>query len=274
VLLLHEGHLQVELRELRLAVGALVLVAEAARDLEVAVHAADHQQLLQLLGRLRQRVELARVEAAGHQIVARALRRALDHDRRLDLDEAARGEEVADELHDRRAQHQPPLHDRAAQVEVAVGEADRLVHLDVVADREGGRLGAGQDRHLLAVHLDRAGRQVRVDRALGAGAHRAGDFQHVFAAHLGGDGVRAGRRRGVEDDLREAVAVAQIDENQATVIAAARDPAFQGYSPPGIVGAQLAAMGVAAIGPWAARQTARLAHVLPFSPPLDTTHAR
>ena len=56
-----EAHLEVELVELaRRAVGARVLVAEAGRDLEVAVEAGDHQQLLELLRRLRQRVELAR----------------------------------------------------------------------------------------------------------------------------------------------------------------------------------------------------------------------
>jgi hypothetical protein len=60
VLLLDEAHLDVELVELaRQAIGARVLVAEAGRDLEVAVEARHHQELLVLLRRLRQRVELA-----------------------------------------------------------------------------------------------------------------------------------------------------------------------------------------------------------------------
>ena len=60
VLLRDEAHLQVELVELAgRAVGARVLVAEAGRDLEVAVEARDHHQLLELLRRLRQGVELA-----------------------------------------------------------------------------------------------------------------------------------------------------------------------------------------------------------------------
>ena len=42
----------------RLAVGAQVLVAKAARDLVVAVDAGDHEDLLEDLRRLRQRVEL------------------------------------------------------------------------------------------------------------------------------------------------------------------------------------------------------------------------
>ena len=48
-----EAHLEVELGELRLAVAAEVLVAEAAGDLEVAVDARDHEELLELLGALR-----------------------------------------------------------------------------------------------------------------------------------------------------------------------------------------------------------------------------
>ena len=72
-----ERHLDVDLRELGLAVGAQVLVAEAPHDLEVAVEARDHQELLVELRRLRQRVELARVDAAGHEVVARALGRRL-----------------------------------------------------------------------------------------------------------------------------------------------------------------------------------------------------
>ena len=59
-LLLRERHLQIDLRELGLPVGAEILVAEAAHDLEILFEAADHQQLLEDLRRLRQRVERSR----------------------------------------------------------------------------------------------------------------------------------------------------------------------------------------------------------------------
>src|SRR3712207_9041615 len=62
-----------ELRELGLPVGAQVLVAEAAGDLVVALEAGHHQQLLEELRRLGQRVELARAEPARHEEVARPL---------------------------------------------------------------------------------------------------------------------------------------------------------------------------------------------------------
>ena len=62
-------------RRLRRQTGAWVLVAETWRDLEVAVEARHHQELLVLLRRLRQRVEAAGVNSRWHQEVARALGR-------------------------------------------------------------------------------------------------------------------------------------------------------------------------------------------------------
>ena len=93
---MREGHLQVDLRELGLAVGAQIFVAEAAGDLEVLVEAGDHQDLLEELRRLRQRVELAGMHAAGDEVVARAFGRGARHEGRFDFEEALRVEVVAD----------------------------------------------------------------------------------------------------------------------------------------------------------------------------------
>ena len=106
VVALHERRLDVDLRELGLAVGAQVLVAEAARDLEIAVEPADHEQLLVDLRRLRQRVELAGVHAAGHEVVARALRRRLGEDRRLEFEESALAQVAPRHLQEPMAQHE------------------------------------------------------------------------------------------------------------------------------------------------------------------------
>ena len=89
VVLLDEAHLDVELGELRLPVGAEVLVAVAAGDLEVALHAGDHQQLLEQLRALRQGVPAAGLQPRGHQEVAGALGGGPGQRRGLDLDEAA-----------------------------------------------------------------------------------------------------------------------------------------------------------------------------------------
>ena len=72
VLLGHKAHLKVELIKLaRRAIGARILVAKARRDLEVTVETRDHDQLLELLRRLRQRVKFPRMQPRGHEVVAR-----------------------------------------------------------------------------------------------------------------------------------------------------------------------------------------------------------
>src|SRR4029079_11633661 len=122
-----EAHLEVELGELRLAVAAEVLVAEAAGDLEVAVDARHHEELLELLGALGQGVDGPRLEARGDDEVASALGRALDEVRRLDLDEALGVMDLADRLDEAAPQDETAGHRLAADVEIAVLEAERLV---------------------------------------------------------------------------------------------------------------------------------------------------
>jgi hypothetical protein len=124
VLLRDEAHLDVELVEFQRTVGAQVLVAEAGRDLEVAVEARDHQQLLELLRGLRQRVELARVQARRHQEVARAFRRGGRQDRGLVLGKPWATMRLADRGDHLGAQHDVLVQGLAAQVEEAVLEAD------------------------------------------------------------------------------------------------------------------------------------------------------
>src|SRR4029077_7732633 len=96
--LVDEAHLEVELGELRLAVTPEVLVPEAPGDLEIAVDTCDHQQLLELLGALRQGINRARLEPRGDDEVPGALCRRLDEVLRLDLDEAVRVMDLADGL--------------------------------------------------------------------------------------------------------------------------------------------------------------------------------
>ena len=106
---------------------------------------------------------------------------------------------------DRGAQAQVALHALAAQVDVAVAQAHRLVDVVAVVERERRRLGLGED-------LDRRSRRARPRRCRGSAltvpsgrcAHRAGHAQDVLAAHVDGavdDALddarcgRAGRRR-------------------------------------------------------------------------------
>src|SRR6266511_2505292 len=115
-----ERHLHVELSQLLQPVGAWVLVAEAARDLVVALEARDHEQLLCDLRRLRQRVEPPRLQARGHDEVARSFGRRLPEHRSLDVDETLALHFLADDPYELRPDADVPLHVPAAQVEPAV----------------------------------------------------------------------------------------------------------------------------------------------------------
>ena len=244
VVLLDERHLQVHLGELRLAVSAQVLVAEAARDLVVAVDARDHADLLEHLRALRQRVELARVHAARHQVVARALGRAVGQDRRLDVDEAVVLQVGAHGGREARALDQRLLQRPAAQVEVAVAHAQLLVGLDLVEHLERRRLRLVEHRDLLHQHLDLAGRALLVDLVALAPPHPAADGDYV----LGAEPLQQ-LERAVDDalvlavrgHLGHAVAVAQVDEHQLAVVAVVLDPAVEDDDLPLVGEVQVAA---------------------------------
>ena len=226
VVLCDKTHLDVELIELAgQPVGARVLVAETGRDLEVAVEAGHHQQLLVLLRRLRQRVELARMNPGRHQEVARALRRRRRQDRGLELEKALLLHPLAHGIDDRAAGHDVLVQLLATKVEETVLKP-YIFRIFLLAEHRQ-RQFAGRTQHLdLAdVKLDRAGRQFRIVGAVGTAAHLAVDPHHPLRAQL--FGVLEGRRIRIGDALRQAVMVAQIDEQHAAMVANAMAPARQ-----------------------------------------------
>ena len=68
------------------------------------------------------------------------------------------------------------------------------------------------------------------------------DGDHKFAARLLGFGVRGGLRLFVEDDLDDAGAVANVEEEQIAEVAAAGDPAHDDGVAAFVGGAQCAAV--------------------------------
>ena len=157
VVLRDERHLDIELIELaRRAIGAGVLVAEAGRDLEIAIEAGDHQQLLELLRRLRQRVELARMDAARHQIVARAFGRARRQDRRLELEKALLDHPPADAGNHLRPQDDVRVDLLAAKIEEPVPQPLLFGNLLRACHLERQRLGRREDFERVDVDLDPA----------------------------------------------------------------------------------------------------------------------
>ena len=240
VLLRDERHLEIELIELAgRAVGAAVLVAKAGGDLKVAVEAGHHQQLLELLWRLGQRIELPGMQPARHEVVARALGRAGREDRRRELREALGDHAAADARDHAAAQQHVTMQRLPPQVEEAVSQPRLLGEFGVAVHLQRQRLGPRLHGQLPHGHLDLAGGQLRVDRrrlARDDGAGHGDDALHP---------QRLGRRErgtaGVEDTLGQAVMVAQIDEEQAAVVALAVNPTRQPHGAADVARTQLAA---------------------------------
>ena len=211
------AHLEVELGVFGLPVAALVLVAQGAGYLEVAFEAADHQELLELLGGLGQRVELARIQASRDQVVAGSLRGRGGEEGGFDLQEVARVQVVAHVLDHAVAQEDPLPHPLPAKVEVAVLQTERLVHGPVAFDLERRGLGGVQNRKVRGLDLYRARREVGVLVALGAADDLALYGDRPLRPQLLCQGEDLGPFR-VEGDLRNAPAVAQVYKDQPSVV--------------------------------------------------------
>ena len=180
ILLARERHLQIQLREFRLAVGAQVFVTEAAHDLEIAVHAGNHQDLLEDLRRLRQRVELAVMNAAGDQIVARAFGRRTRQHRSFDFEKAELVERLAHLEKNAVAQFDIAMRARPAQIEIAVAQARFFAGGHFVFNLEWRRFRIVQDVQARGHHFHFAGCNFWI--RLLAADHLAFDGDHEFRA--------------------------------------------------------------------------------------------
>ena len=169
---------------------------------------------------------MAVVDAAGHEVVARAFRGALGEHGGFDVDETVRIEELAHLHRHLVAQHQVVLHVRAAQVQHAMREA-RGFRQVLFVDLERRRDRRVQHVQLVAQHFDLAGLELIVGGARRARTHHALDLHAELIAHVFGH-LEHLRAVGVTHHLHITFAVAQVDENHASMVAAAVDPARQG----------------------------------------------
>src|SRR5207342_1297735 len=80
------------------------------------------------------------------------------------------------------------------------------------------------DLQVVDLQLDPAGRDVRVDVLGRAGGHLAGRAEDELVADVVGGFGRLGRALRVDDELADARRVAQVDEDEPAVVAAARHP--------------------------------------------------
>ena len=134
-------------------------------------------------------------------------------------------EEPADLLCHLVTQDHVALQRRAAQIEVAVLHAQIVAAVRHLLDGEGRGLRLVQDAELRRGHLDVArGHLGILRRTLD---HPPGDLKHVLAAQTGRRLPRLGRGALLDDDLRDAVAVAQVDEGHGAQVAHLLHPTRQ-----------------------------------------------
>jgi hypothetical protein len=222
-LLRGERHLDVHLRELGLPVGAKILVSETLDDLEVPVQARDHQDLLEDLRRLRQRVELTGMHAARHQVVARAFRRGFRQHGRFDLEEILRVEVMPHRKRHAMPQREVALQVRPAQIEIPVAKPEVLVRGGLFGNLERGRARLAQDADLARDDLDLSRRQPGIGRIRRSVLDAPDDRHHELGVQL----PRVIRELLARHDLRQPVAVAHIEEHERAKVARAVDPSKQ-----------------------------------------------
>lgn len=241
-----EGGFDVDLRELRLAVGAQVFIAEAAGDLEVALEAGDHEELFVLLRGLREGEEFGGAEAGGDEEVARAFGGGVGEDGGFDFNEALAVEVVASGGGDAVAGADVVGHPGAAQVEVAVFHPQVFVRQFAV-ELEGKDVGFVDDGEAGGDDFDFAGAEFAVLGAFEAFGDFAGDLDDVFVAEFVALGGEFGVFFGAEDDLGEALTIPQVHEDDAAVVAGGVDPTGEGDGLADVFGAELGAV-VGAVG--------------------------
>ena len=247
VLLGDERHLHIQLVKVgRRPIRARIFIPETRRNLEILVEPRHHQQLLELLRGLRQRIELARMQPRRHQKVPRALGGRRRDDRRLILAERLVPHPLADRGHNIRAHRHIALQFLAAQVQIAIAQSRFLRILLIAEHHQRQLIRRPQHFHIADKHLDLAGGDLVVHQALVTCLHGAINPDTPFRTHLFDLGKN--RAIGVRQHLCHAEMIPQVDEQQPPVIAHPVHPARQAHIVAHIgfvqIGASMAAIGV------------------------------
>ena len=148
---------------------------------------------------------------------------------------------LADRAIDLVAQAQAAGHLWSSQIQVAILQPEQLVGLDPVLDHERRRLRTVEHLHGRYRDLHGSGHEIGVRHALGTLAHDAHDPHDPLAAKLLRRGVRRGSVLRMEHDLHHALAITQVEERHAAVVATVGDPAAQRHLLAGMRQAELAA---------------------------------
>ena len=133
------------------------------------------------------------------------------------------------------------LHGVAAKIDVAIFEARLFVGERGVGGQERRELRFVEDAEFVGDEFNFSRGHVGIDGVGVAQLDRADDGDDVFVAQGFGLFVDGGVAFGIEDNLHDAGAVAEIDEEQAAVVAALVDPSHEHGFFAGVGGAESAA---------------------------------
>ncbi len=215
--------------------------------MKVLFEPGHHVKLFKKLRALSQRIEFARLHPRRNEEIAGSARSVLDHNGRLELEEAVLVKIASRDLIDAVAHSERFLQRSAAQVEVSVLQPLFFVRIDGVGNLEWRSLALVEDRELDGMHFDIAGGNLRV--LVGAPARdHAAHADHPLAAqrsrHVVGGArqIAVTREIGIKDELGDALAIPQVDKYAAAMVAVAGYPSEKNDQLAFVCRAQLAAV--------------------------------
>jgi hypothetical protein len=129
----------------------------------------------------------------------------------------------------------------AAEVEVAVGETEVFVG-NLIVELERQDLGGIEDIECGGDDFNRAGGELRVLGSSQTGRDFASDANDILTAKFVGFFRSLGVFLGTENNLRHALAIAEVDEDEASMVAAGCYPAAECNFVAGVFGAEGIAM--------------------------------
>ena len=171
------------------------------------------------------------MHTAWDQIITGTFRCGLHECRGFDLKEVVRIKILVNDLAGAMPCNEAGLQDGAAQIQISVPEpqlfGSHLVgwRVDRYRDREG--IGLAQNQQIVDADFDVSRRNLWVDGICRAVPNDAGYGDHKFIAQLLSPMVCVNVILRRKDDLRQAVAVAQIDKNDPPQITPRINPSFE-----------------------------------------------
>ena len=225
IILFYKRHFTVNLREFRLAICTQVFVTETLGYLEIAVESAHHQELLQGLRTLRKCIELSRIHTRrNHEITCTFWGRS-HQDGCFHLNKALFIEVFTDLNSHLVAQFKVLAHCTATQVEITILHPNVISTVRIVLDGKGRSQCSIEHVQFADNNLNFTRRQIRI--LTETFIDRSFNLNDKFSSQAIGLFTQRGIYLFIEDQLSQAIAVAQVYEGHASHLTATLHPSGQ-----------------------------------------------